>query len=71
MRWLAVGLLAWGLGVASGLGYVAVSGGWYEYRFMTTDEYRTALREQAGGGWEPVPGSQQVNWLRRPRFRIP
>ncbi len=68
-RGLALGLLlGWLLGVATGLLGVAVTGGWYEYRTLSSVRpmgAEAAFRE----GWQPAP--EGTAWLRRPRFRLP
>ena len=59
----------WLLGVASGLLYVAVTGGWYEYRILSGG---IRGREMVNSeGWHVVPGQQEFTYLRRPRFRLP
>lgn len=72
MRRLLVGLvLGWLLGVGSGLGYVAVSGGWYEYHLTGNERLIEMVNRE---GWEPyltVPDQTLEAYLRRPRFRLP
>jgi hypothetical protein len=60
---------AWLFGVACGLGYIAVSGGWYEYYFVgsssVTEDTMTQMVNNEG--WQP----DRVGFFRRPRLHIP
>jgi hypothetical protein len=71
-RRIGVALLAaWLIGVGSGLGGVAVTGGWYEYHALYGSEDERRLINEAG--WQPVPnlgGNLSVYILRRPRVRV-
>lgn len=63
-RTLLVLLVGWLLGIATALGGVAVTGGWYEYHFSaTSEEYRSMINDQ---GWWPDGGAL----LKRPRFLL-
>jgi hypothetical protein len=70
LLWLFVG---WLLGAGSGLFYVAVSGGWYEWHVLKRGERPQELTNRQG--WQPVPGFDDPDYpltvYRRPRFRLP
>jgi hypothetical protein len=64
-------LAAWLLGIATALGGVAVTGGWYEYRPVSgfNDAARREVFSGNAGRWEPVPSTDNA-WSRRPRFML-
>ena len=69
-RGLALGLLlAWLLGIATGLLGVAITGGWYEYKFASSSQ--ALVRAVNEEGWHIVPGQSEQAYLRRPRLRLP
>jgi hypothetical protein len=77
VRLFVVAVVCWLVGVVSGLGYVAVSGGWYEYHFYVSGDIKSvqALQQLINGDrWEFVsdfPADYQGLYLRRARFRLP
>jgi len=68
-RVIAIALLiGWLLGIGTGLGYVALHTGFYEYYWAANlVEARETLNYQ---GWQPVPGSPNNLILQRPRYRL-
>ncbi len=72
-RGLALGLLlGWLVGVGTGLLGAALTGGWYEYRFVSASQ--TGLQRLVNEeGWQFAggPGDAPGYYLRRPRFRLP
>jgi len=78
-------LVGWSLGVLMTLGLLTASGGWYEYRELsTTPGSGSPARRLTGldsacqvdkagainsGGFEVVPGQSDGCYLRRPRVR--
>jgi len=78
-------LIGWSVGVLMTLGLVAASGGWYEYRQLSTmpasgsPARRTTGQDSACqvdkegainiGGYEVVPDQPDGCYLRRPRIR--
>jgi hypothetical protein len=69
VRIALVALVAWLIGVLTALGYVAVSGGAYEYRLRgsSTDEMREWARVER---CEPST-VEGILYFRCPRFRLP
>lgn len=68
-RTIAVVLLVgWLAGIATGLAYIALTTGWYEYYWAASAvEAKDTVNFQ---GWQPIPGHQNMLVLRRPRYRI-
>jgi hypothetical protein len=78
-------LIGWSLGVLMTLGLLTASGGWYEYRQLsTTPASGSPTRQMTGqesacqvdrdgaindGGFEVVPNQPDGCYLRRPRIR--
>jgi hypothetical protein len=62
--------VGWALGVLTALISLAVSGGWYEYRWLAQAE---CAERKAGaintGGFEVVPNQSDPCYLRRPNVR--
>lgn len=68
-RHLATGLLiGWLLGIGTGLFGLAITSGWYEYRFVQDGSLVRMINDE---GWQVVPGQSNLPYLRRPRFRLP
>ena len=72
VRLFLVAFIFWVVGVASGLGYVAAVGGWYEYHLFFDKAVKTHINVE---GWELVPNTStsgydflEINYLRRPRL---
>lgn len=61
-------LIFWGIGVATGLVGVAVTGGWYEYAIPGRTP--SAMAIHLDDGWEPIRVGDTL-FIRRPRFRLP
>jgi hypothetical protein len=73
LKLFLVALFAWLVGVVSGLSYIAVSGGWYEYHVFTPVTNANIIRLVNEQGWEFIPGLPEaltVEYLRRPRLRL-
>jgi hypothetical protein len=73
-------LAAWLLGIGTAFGGLALTGGYYEYTYISAryshEERDYALRELVNHrNWEPVPntdsGPMWIVYLRRPRIRLP
>src|SRR4051812_23059832 len=78
-------LVGWAVGVLMTLSLVSTTGGWYEYRQLSTapgsaspdrratgDESACAVDRDSSinvGGFEVVPGQPDPCYLRRPRIR--
>lgn len=56
------------IGCAATIGYVAASGGWYEYHILDSGEDPLVLVNQQG--WELVTYERPIWQFRRPRFRL-
>lgn len=56
------------IGCAATMGYVLLSGGWYEYRIIGGNDDPLVMVNQQG--WELVLYERPVWQLRRPRFRL-
>jgi hypothetical protein len=61
-------LIGWLLGITTGLAYVALHTGFYEYYWAANlVDARETLNFQ---GWQPVPGHPNTLILQRPRYRL-
>ncbi len=76
-RFLLALALGWLIGIATTLGAVVLTEGWFEYRFLTESSNAAdpALQQLVTntGGWEPVPNVAPQGrslWVRRPRIRL-
>jgi len=70
VRIALVALVAWLAGIATALGYVALSGGAYEYRMLPSDDavLQAWMRDER---CEPRTGTGRLPYFRCPRFRLP